>query len=161
MQTFLPYADFEKTARVLDMQRLGKQRVEAKQILKALHFKEKLADGWTPPISPKTGKPKRVGWVNHPATLMWETYELALCQYMNVMIEEWVNRGYNNNMPLICLDGLHVERPHWLDCPELHASHRSNLLKKAPDHYGQYGWGVPDNLEYVWFAGKVRPLQFA
>ena len=36
MQTFLPYEDFRASARVLDRQRLGKQRVEAKQILQAL-----------------------------------------------------------------------------------------------------------------------------
>lgn len=36
MQTFLPYEDFEQTASVLDRQRLGKQRVETLQLLKAL-----------------------------------------------------------------------------------------------------------------------------
>jgi len=29
MQTFLPYADFKLSTRVLDYKRLGKQRVEA------------------------------------------------------------------------------------------------------------------------------------
>ena len=37
MQTFLPYADFERTAAVLDVRRLGKQRVEVLQICNALH----------------------------------------------------------------------------------------------------------------------------
>jgi Pyrimidine dimer DNA glycosylase len=36
MQTFLPYPDFVACARVLDSRRLGKQRVEALQILRAL-----------------------------------------------------------------------------------------------------------------------------
>lgn len=36
MQTFLPYKSFVKSAACLDMRRLGKQRVEAKQILMAL-----------------------------------------------------------------------------------------------------------------------------
>jgi hypothetical protein len=31
VQTFLPYADFERSARVLNPQRLGKQRVETIQ----------------------------------------------------------------------------------------------------------------------------------
>ncbi|MDQ1681515.1 MAG: hypothetical protein QOH99_56, partial [Frankiaceae bacterium] len=35
MQTFLPYADFGASARVLDDRRLGKQRVETLQILRA------------------------------------------------------------------------------------------------------------------------------
>jgi hypothetical protein len=37
MQTFMPYSDFEKTARCLDNKRLGKQRVEAWQILNTLN----------------------------------------------------------------------------------------------------------------------------
>jgi hypothetical protein len=35
VQTFLPYADFAESARVLDRARLGKQRVEALQVLRA------------------------------------------------------------------------------------------------------------------------------
>jgi hypothetical protein len=36
MQTFLPYPDFGATAAVLDARRLGKQRVETVQVLRAL-----------------------------------------------------------------------------------------------------------------------------
>jgi hypothetical protein len=36
VQTFLPFPDFDRTARVLDDRRLGKQRVEALQVLRAL-----------------------------------------------------------------------------------------------------------------------------
>jgi hypothetical protein len=74
MQTFLPYPDFEATARVLDWRRLGKQRVECMQILNALHGTSK-------------------GWVNHPAVRMWRGYEDALETYQSFMIEEWVRRG--------------------------------------------------------------------
>ena len=38
MQTFLPFSDFAQTAAVLDARRLGKQRVEVLQILRALTF---------------------------------------------------------------------------------------------------------------------------
>ena len=61
MQTFLPYADFVKTAKCLDYRRLGKQRVEAFQILNILE-----------------GKTTKAGWKHHPAVLMWEGYENAL-----------------------------------------------------------------------------------
>ena len=37
MQTFLPYPDFAKSAMCLDNKRLGKQRIECLQILKALN----------------------------------------------------------------------------------------------------------------------------
>lgn len=36
MQTFLPYASFVDSARALDLERLGKQRVETFQLLRAL-----------------------------------------------------------------------------------------------------------------------------
>ena len=35
MQTFMPYPDYSESARCLDRQRLGKQRVEAFQILRS------------------------------------------------------------------------------------------------------------------------------
>ena len=36
MQTFLPYPSFDASAKVLDYRRLGKQRVEAYQILNTI-----------------------------------------------------------------------------------------------------------------------------
>ena len=66
MQTFLPHSNFRKTARYLDYRRLGKQRVEAYQILNVL-----------------TGKSKGNGWKNHPAVKMWKGYENALKLYLN------------------------------------------------------------------------------
>jgi hypothetical protein len=33
----------------------------------------------------------------------------------------------------------------------LHLSHRSNLLRKDPIHYGPlFEDGLPDDLEYIW-----------
>ncbi|MFL6108162.1 MAG: pyrimidine dimer DNA glycosylase/endonuclease V [Marmoricola sp.] len=46
MQTFLPYADFEKSARALDTKRLGKQRVETIQVVRALTWE---GYGWRSP----------------------------------------------------------------------------------------------------------------
>lgn len=42
MQTFLPYADFSMSAKCLDYRRLGKQRVEAMQILNAIRGEKKV-----------------------------------------------------------------------------------------------------------------------
>jgi hypothetical protein len=36
MQTFLPYPNFKKSLQILDYRRLGKQRVEAYQIIRIL-----------------------------------------------------------------------------------------------------------------------------
>ena len=45
VQTFLPYADFERSARTLDRKRLGKQRVETIQVVRALTWPEPVF-GW-------------------------------------------------------------------------------------------------------------------
>jgi hypothetical protein len=79
MQTFLPYRDFKKTARSLDRQRLGKQRVETYQLLRALNGETK-------------------GWVNHPAARMWSGHEKTLVVYGTVICAEWKSRGYVDNM---------------------------------------------------------------
>lgn len=135
MQTFLPYVDFHQTAKVLDNKRLGKQRVEAFQILKVL-------------LDPTS----KQGWRNHPAVLMWKGHEKYLCFYMNEMIMEWVQRGFNNTMvvPWGLLPDSPLSSPGWMGDPAFHASHRSNLLRKDPVHYGQFGWTEPPTLEYVW-----------
>ena len=136
MQTFLPYPDFEASAKVLDWRRLGKQRVEAFQILNIL-----------------MERTDRKGWRNHPAVLMWKGYEGALKHYMNTMIQEWVSRGYRNTMQ-IELVNFRDMLPHWVGSEALHASHRSNLLRKDPTYYGAFGWAEGPNLPYVWPVTK-------
>ena len=129
MQTFLPYPDFKQSAKCLDNKRLGKQRVEAFQILKALNNQSS-------------------GWRNHPAVLMWKDFETTLSMYMDCMIKEWINRGFNNTMKL---SDKHTKLfPMWLGLEEFHAAHRSNLLRKDPIYYSQWGWTEPDNLPYFW-----------
>lgn len=132
MQTFLPYPDFAASAAALDSRRLGKQRVEAYQILRILR-----------------GESVSGGWRHHPAVAMWRGYEDALGSYMNAMISEWIWRGYKNTMALYPAPES-PEMPPWLGVDTLHAAYRSNLLRKAPDFYGQYGWTEPADLPYVW-----------
>ena len=80
MQTFLPYESFKKSASVLDYRRLGKQRVEGMQIINAIENQNKQ------------------GWQNHPVTKMWTPYVNSLKYYTDVIIREWISRGYNNNI---------------------------------------------------------------
>jgi len=131
MQTFLPYSSFTKTFRCLDYRRLGKQRVEAYQILNVL-----------------LGRTNTKGWRNHPAVKMWRGYENALKLYFNECVDEWKNRGYNNNMKYEIIDD-EVVMPPWLGDEGFHQSHRSNLMRKQPEHYSEH-WSVPDDLPYVW-----------
>lgn len=133
MQTFLPVPDFAGSARLLDDVRLGKQRVEVFQIVRTL-------DGVTS------------GWRNHPAVRMWRGHEAALLDYGVVVCLEWERRGFADTVRAKLADHARPPGPPppWLGDPALHASHRSNLLRKDPDWYGRFGWTEPPDLPYVW-----------
>lgn len=147
MQTFLPYPEFDRTARVLDDRRLGKQRVEVLQILRALTR-------------------ERYGWKNHPAVLMWAGYEEALGAYGLTVCRQWSKRGRadtcdpkiraelkdlgitepRSQAELAAAGGL----PSWLGDEALHRSHRAALLRKDPEWYGERFADAPDDADYVW-----------
>lgn len=144
MQTFLPDPRFTVSAAQLDYRRLGKQRVEAFQILETL-----------------AGLTDR--WKHHPAVVMWTNCEVTLAKYGLAMCNEWASRGYEDNMRVRFLDlmqdglyqGVWIPRqndgvPWWLGSKGFHLSHQSNLVRKDPEHYRQYYPDVPDNFEYVW-----------
>lgn len=130
MQTFLPFHDFTASVKSLDFRRLGKQRVEADQILTTI----------------RTG---RKAWSNHPAVRMWRGFEVALIAYRDECIKEWVLRGYKNTMPLLS-DSSSFEVPPWLGRQDFHTSHQSNLIRKLPSFYGTLFPGVPDDIPYFW-----------
>jgi hypothetical protein len=129
MQTFLPYPDFIKSLQALDCRRLGKQRVEAYQIIRALKFGG--------------------GYSRHPAVRMWHGHINALKHYYNLAIDEWVGRGYKNRMQKMPIRGK-ISYPHWFGRNTFHAAHRSNLLRKDNTFYGKYGWYEPPDLPYLW-----------
>lgn len=149
MQTFLPYPDFRESAHALDYRRLGKQRVEAKQILNCLKYR-RTGDLYT---IDKNGKTRKRGWLYHTAVEMWVGYEDALGLYMNVMIREWIDRGYNNTMDFYDFGnrlGQLVDLPPWMGDEAVHSSHRANLLRKDPEFYSQYGWVEDPTAPYIW-----------
>lgn len=130
MQTFLPFPDFVQSAKILDYRRLGKQRVECVQLLRAL-----------------AGETK--GWANHPAAKMWRGYETALQAYKDSCIQEWISRGYKNTLELSNVAAPYALPP-WFGDPLFHRSHQSNLLRKDPVYYGPHFPGVPPDLPYIW-----------
>ena len=145
MQTFLPYKSFAKSARVLDNKRLGKQRIEAYQILNTLLGRS-------------------VGWSNHPAVKMWRGYEGSLYDYACAICDEWAARGFSNqkmSLNLVIVAKRYkcrlqfCEPPGWLGNKKFHASHRSNLLRKDPGHYGILGWRESNDMPYVWPCEEV------
>ena len=143
MQTFLPYADFADSSAVLDTRRLGKQRVETFQILRALTWPQ-------------------YAWKSHPAVRMWRGFVPALVAYGLANCAEWTRRGFTDSVReslLAFSDGRVVpvaelarrgELPPWLGRPELHRSHRSALLRKDPAWYGPWFPDIADDLPYWW-----------
>jgi hypothetical protein len=149
MQTFLPYPDFAASAAVLDPRRLGKQRVEALQVLRAL-----TVPGY--------------GWRHHPVVRMWTGYEEALVRYGLEVCARWCAAGRPDTCAATMTRELSRHRgeatvrrqpelaaagelPAWLGDEALHRSHRSALLRKDPGFYRPvFGDDVPDDLAYVW-----------
>lgn len=128
MQTFLPLVDFEASARILDRQRLGKQRLEALHILRVLRGETE-------------------AWAHHPAVKMWRGYDYALMAYYIAICEEWKRRGYKHTMPL--LDMPHkIIYPAWLGDFDFHYAHKSKLYFKAPHLYPQ--WVGIEQVPYIW-----------
>jgi hypothetical protein len=147
LQTFLPYPDFDETAAVLDARRLGKQRVEVIQIVRALTVPD-------------------YAWKQHPAVLMWKGHEEALGAYGSAVVRRWCALGFADTCEATIAAGLAAfgvgrirsqavlaeagELPTWLGDERLHLSHRSALVRKDPEHYRLLFPGVPDDIEYWW-----------
>ena len=154
MQTFLPCPGFSESASVLDTKRLGKQRVETIQVLRAL-----TVPGY--------------GWRRHPAAAMWAGYEEALVRYGLDVCEVWTAQGRADTCATTLRNDLRTgtgrvsvrtqhaladagELPPWLGDLAVQLSHRSALVRKDPEHYRPLFPDVPDDLPYVWPASD-RP----
>ena len=150
MQTFLPEADFDQTAKHLDRKRLIKQSVENLQVLKSLAG-----------LYGETG-----AWRNHPAVKMWRGHEDWLFLYNESIIKEIILRGYKNSthekFDAIFEEnflGLESDKPWWLGDEKLHYSHKGRLHEKDPEKYYFYseysdyrelGYTCCDKCQYFW-----------
>ncbi|MFD9355735.1 MSMEG_6728 family protein [Streptomyces sp. NPDC060031] len=155
MQTFLPFPSFAASAAALDVRRLGKQRVEAVQVLRGL-----IVPGY--------------GWRRHPAVRMWAGYEEALVRYglevcgvwtaaeradtcAATLVQDfgtWRPGGGPRTQEQLAADG---DLPPWLGAPDFHRSHQSALVRKDPAFYRERFPGVPDDLPYVWPQSDREP----
>src|ERR1700712_5072504 len=129
MQTFLPDPDFAISASQLDNRRLGKQRVETLQVMRAL-----TVPGY--------------GWQHHPVVAMWRGYRPALMGYQGAICEGWGSRGFADTCLVKTLAALaeapedlaafeagDYPLPPWMGRIEVHRSHRSKLIAKEPEVY--------------------------
>ncbi|HEX8081874.1 MAG TPA: MSMEG_6728 family protein [Jatrophihabitans sp.] len=144
MQTFLPYPSFLASAQVLDRQRLGKQRVETLQILRALELPD-------------------YGWQNHPVVRMWRGRTPALVRYGLDCVRVWTSRGHSDSTADQIAEFAPGVRertqadlrrdallPSWLGDERLHRSHRSQLIAKDPEYYRPLFPKSPEGLDYFW-----------
>ncbi|MDP9417109.1 MAG: MSMEG_6728 family protein [Actinomycetota bacterium] len=143
VQTFLPYPDFRASAAALDDRRLGKQRVETLQVLRAVVW-------------------PRYGWKNHPVSKMWRGFIPALVAYGVAVCEEWQARGRADAVRDAILEftggavpdagrlAAEGQVPPWLGQDVVHVSHQSALVRKEPEFYRPLFPDVPDDLPYVW-----------
>jgi len=131
VNTFIPYPDFRASLEALDDPRLGKQRLECLQILKAL-----------------AGETK--GWRNHPATVMWRMNQDALCHYAMMTSTVWMERGFKDTLHDQFFERLKNKEkffyPTWWGSFRVHSSHRANLIRKGINH----GWTEQPVDGYFW-----------
>lgn len=234
VNTFLPYEDYDESAQSLDRQRLGKQRVEAFQILNIIKMLRLLSIIFNSPIPNfgngrkqwikkilsmykslvVNGQPSKIvivkyrslnkrnrsiviylphdfddyesleqrlvsisnneqfisakqlklGFSTHTVVEMWLGYEGSLKLYINAMINEWIKRGYKNNMKVYDINK-HINKwgpichPPWVNNSLIHENHRSALLFKEihrsePDWYiniDDFYWSKPF-IGYLWYS---------
>lgn len=140
MMIFLPYPDFEKSTRCLDSKLLCNQRVETLKIYKALTSNS-------------------LGWRNAPGVRMWRNYEKALLLYGIIACDAWIRRGYKDTLQeqflhcILIIPSNTTDMPRWCGKDELHASHRSHLLKANPGYYERFNWKEPNTLP-LWYPQK-------
>jgi len=138
--TFILDQDLVASFKLLDDRRLGKQRVEAHQIINAIEGKSK-------------------GWTSHPITKGWSKHVDALKVYFNLCVMEWEGRGRNNSMPLydVPMDGS-VVFPWWVVNLPVIYSHQASLLRKEPSFYSELLFPPEEykSVGYLWPNDDVR-----
>jgi hypothetical protein len=156
VNTFVTDNDPVQCAKNLDYRRLGKQRVEAFQLLNVL-----------------LQRTETKGWSSHPALLMWKGYENGLKYYLNCMIDEWINRGYNNTMAHEVYDddtalsdtggaaedekSIVILMPWWFNCYQLQLSHKCSLLRKDHNYYSQVFHLTKEEKDNYFLEGYIWP----
>lgn len=126
----MPFADFNKSAKVIDNKRLNKQLLEGRQIYKILATNQ-----------------HRGAWTQHPAVKMWRNYDMALYAYLIAIRDECDVRGIKWDKNWSAIEQLHennwhrgnnIVMPPWIGDERIHQSHRNNLYRKDPEYYAEF-----------------------
>jgi hypothetical protein len=156
MNTFLPYNDFKKCARILDNKRLNKQILEGTQIINI--------------ILKKVGiicDEEKKNWWNHPVFNLWmdkKSKKFYLCQlikYLDAFYDEHICRGgkheyyENKRKDFITLSIVHEELfasskkvLKWSS--NLHKCMKANLIRKDEIYYSKYFKNIKPQKGYDW-----------
>jgi hypothetical protein len=148
VNTFIMDQNLVLSASLLDNKRLGKQRVETRQIIDIL---EEIDRGSTT---------VNKGFINHPAVKAWIGYTNQLKVYFNIIVREWCFRGFKNNMDFYSIDEnlYHIvpcnfignkayydvtkfnkySFPFWVNYPPFYLSHQASLCRKNPVYYSKF-----------------------
>lgn len=96
----------------------------------------------------------------HPTVKMWVGYEVALAAYSVACSVELSTRGVHTSLHLSVSEIImklrrtesdaDFEMPPWINDLDVLRSHRSNLLRRAPEHYDTAWRGTPENWPYIW-----------
>ncbi len=140
MNTFLPSADFDVCAFVLDNKRLNNQLVDGIQLCEMLQFLDSRESRSIP------------SWLNHPVIKLWWTEDgicllRELIRYLEALSAEWHRRpnirkrhAWTKHAKRLQeenagtdLTGIKVV---WDE--DVHSSQRANLLRKDYSHYSHY-----------------------
>lgn len=144
MYTFLPYADFDETARTLLERDLEQQIMHTVIALDCLHEKD---------------AETVAAWSKHPLMNMWRGYEVQLALYGQAMVTQAQIRGmdvdnYSKRLDwhydtATFPDDFKMEKPPWFDDPDkmrwVERSSRS-LLVRRDSRYLTYWPGTSTNL---------------
>jgi hypothetical protein len=120
-------------AKVLSTKHLGKQRLEAYQIIRVLLGQQN-------------------GYKNHPICKMWYENVDGLKYYYNCCIDEWVARGFKNTM--VKYDDIKDPAlPWWFTNKQIQACHMASLVRKNDEYITKFNIQNYDSYldhGYIW-----------
>ncbi len=122
----------------MDLRTLTAQRFEAHRLLSMLTAS-------TP-----------VNMMSDPAVKMWRDYPMWVATFGVAVCLEWEGRSERSSqLTKFFIESLDVmdltdPYPFWLGDPVLHLSHRSNMIRLAPDHYQKLWPGVVEGIPLVY-----------
>ena len=167
MITVHPYADYMKTAEVLDPQTLGKQRIENFTLIQLIVGYKLITRNrrgvldrhkWKiKPVDPKDDA-FYVQMKNEPVFAMWQHNVRSLFEYQTAICTAFIERVSKDDDCLMKTEMVfdaavkparRAMRPNWIRDERLHMSHRVFLLKRNTVYYLPYFGNLP-RLPLYW-----------